>query len=153
MFSIFVQIVRWEFLPILGCSAPRHLGLKCCNIEMASWCCWCWCCCRTKESAKVFLAQCIFEKKTCAGNILHFPNCFNKPPKGRLHGDLSHGVQQQCIRCSLKSKTFGTRPRATLPLFKVKLEKFGATALIKILAPIEFLCFGLHLSPVIFILF
>ena len=106
-----------------------------------------------KRVSKCLLSQVYIKKKTCAGNILHFPNCFNKPPKGRLHGDLSHGVQQQCIRCSLKSKTFGTRPRATLPLFKVKLEKFGATALIKILAPIEFLCFGLHLSPVIFILF
>ena len=106
-----------------------------------------------KRVSKSLFSPVYILKKTCAGNILHFPNCFNKPPKGRLHGDLSHGVQQQCIRCSLKSKTFGTRPRATLPLFKVKLEKFGATALIKILAPIEFLCFGLHLSPVIFILF
>ena len=31
--------------------------------------------------------------------MLHFPNCFNKPPKGRLHSDLSQWRECSAVSC------------------------------------------------------
>ena len=37
--------------------------------------------------------------KPWVGKMLHFPNCFNKPPKGRLHSDLSQWRECSAVSC------------------------------------------------------
>ena len=69
----------------------------------------------------------LFSRPVCEKRLggwdagAHFPNCFNKPPKGRLHSDLSQWRECSAVSCfEIENIWFGLAI-----LFKVNLEEIS----------------------------